>query len=210
MSVAIPLMTIDTTCYLSDYTRKLMQDSIKEEKASISLSVGLRHTDNFVIPMTLGQIEMVQEAAKKERVSVKIVFTLDQLKKGRKLQKNEIAEMRAVPKLDLEAMTIAELAKLYEDVLKVMHAKISANAAAAKNDRQETKRATLVEEFSYPCKISYNEDLFCQTCNKRTPNDESELVDERTVHAECSTCKKTKHRKVNVDKEVTDGRISFL
>lgn len=210
MSVSAAPMTIDTTCHLSDYTRKLMQENIKEEKKSVSLSVGLRHTDNYVIPMTLNQIEAIQDGTKKERTSVKILFTLEQLKKARRLQKNELAELRSAPKLDLESMTIAELARLYEDVLSVMSKKVAQNAAAARNDRQETKRATLVEEFSYPCKISYNEDLYCQKCSKRTPNEDNELTDEKTVNSTCSHCKGKKRRTVNVDKEVTDGRISFL
>ena len=186
------------------------------------LSVSVKHADNFIIPMTKEQIDSVRSAKSKTRSYITLTFSLEQMKAGRKLDKSVVTAIlphksdgRSIPSLqsELEAMSIVELARLYEIIVEVIAKKVAHSHKQAENIKSSVKRGPLIDTIDYPCDISYNEDLYCQKCRKRTENKISSMTEEggkNYVHCMCSVCNSKKSRVVNTNKEIEDGRISFI
>lgn len=184
------------------------------------LSVSVKHADNFIIPMTKEQIDSVRSAKSKTRSYITLTFSLEQMKAGRKLDKSiatlpHKSDGRSIPSLqsELEAMSIVELARLYEIIVEVIAKKVAHSHKQAENIKSSVKRGPLIDTIDYPCDISYNEDLYCQKCRKRTENKTSSMIEEdgkNYVHSMCSVCNSKKRRLINTNKEIEDGRISFI
>ena len=196
---------LDTTCYLSDYARGLLKKALEAENEVVPLPLGLRHNDNYIISMTEAQIKVLTDASRiVGRATVKITFSLNQLKGARRITRGELTPAaESVPlqvdKIDLDRLSFSELAMLYERVTATITKKMEADKASVSTSLQS-------------CKISYNEDIYCQTCKKKTKNGEGEIVEEKgkhRVYTDCA-CGARKDRLVTVNKEIQEGIISFL
>lgn len=204
---------ITVPVYLSDYTRKHLMTSLKGTDESTTLSAGLKHVENYTVPLTLLQARSIEDARKKDRTSFKLELTRAQLERVVKIDKKTLALATVKPPVvlpDLDSMTLVELARLHEDVVAAMARKVM---MPIPKEKPEMKKGPLIDVVDYPCDISYNESLYCNKCKKRTSNDATQLIEVEnkvSVKAVCCECLHEKTRRVTVNKEIEEGRISFL
>ena len=196
---------LDTTCHLTNHARDLLKKAIEAGDENVRLPLNLRHNDNYIISMTEAQIKTLTDASKIVGKSlVHITFSLGQAKGARRIVRGELTPAsESVPlqvdKIDLDRLSFSELAMLYERVTATITRKMEADKTSVSTSLQS-------------CKISYNEDIYCQVCKKKTKNGEGEIVEEKgkhRVYTDCA-CGARKDRLVTVNKEIQEGIISFL
>lgn len=205
--------SIDIPCHLSDYSRKKLRENVDNEEG-YALSIGLRHDHNYIIPMNVKQRKRLDDArATAGRVTVSIQLTQEQLKSAKRIERGMVkVEKSSTWSTKLDELSMKELAALYDEVCAAMKRKVEEERRLREKE-ETTKRGPLITPIDMPCDVSYNEDLYCSHCRKRTHNEETKLTEcgkRHRVTTSCTECKKEKSREVTMDKEIEDGRISFL
>ena len=205
--------TTEVPCHLSDHAKRKLKQHLNDV-AGGALPLGLRHDDNYIIPMNDQQRKKLEDAkASAGRVTVSIGFTQEQLQAARKLDRRVARTATKPPSSKLDSLSMKELADLYEQVCAAMKRKAEEEAQKFKEATSSTKRGPLITPLDIPCDVSYNEPLYCVSCKKRTDNESAKLSEHGKRHrvtAHCSQCQKEKSREVNMEMEIEDGRISFL